>query len=76
MNKPFHEEEYRWFDIELYNAENVVEMGEHADIKKFGSDELPDLNVVAAKAKEFGYDSFLIKENLEIQRDYNVEDFG
>lgn len=37
---------------------------------------MPDLHKVASKAKELGYDAFTIKEFLEIQRDYNVEDFS
>lgn len=73
---PFYEEEFKWWDIELYNAVNAFEMGDMADIKKFGSDHKPDLKQVAAKAKELGYDSFCIKERVEIQKDYNVESFG
>lgn len=76
MSKPFFEEEYRWFEIELYNSEDIAVNGDHAKIQKFSSDDMPDLHLVASKAKELGYDAFAIKEIVEIQRDYNVEDFS
>lgn len=74
--KPFHEEEYKWWDIEFYNALNVAEMGEHADIKRLTSETEPVVKDVALKAKEFKFDSFCIKERIEIHKDYNVDDFG
>lgn len=74
MTKPFHEEECRWFDIELYNAENVAEMGDHATTKKFTCPHQPPLDQVAAKAKELGFDCFIIKEVIEIERHYIVDE--
>lgn len=76
MLKPHYEEEFKWFDLEFYNAEDVAARGDHANIKIYSSDILPTHDELKKKAKELGFDSLRIKECIEIHRDYYFDKNG